>query len=85
MQYPLHNRITSGRHKSDNNIRMIQSTDVFYALSIYNEASDFWSHLAADSIICDPIKWRALYYVLNEIYFSNIGARRSLFTFNHVP
>jgi hypothetical protein len=31
---PPFNRITFGRHKSDNNNRMIQLTDVFCALSI---------------------------------------------------
>ena len=34
IQCPLLNRITLGRHKSDNNNRMIQLTDVFRALFI---------------------------------------------------
>jgi hypothetical protein len=40
IQCPPLNRITSGRHKSDNNNRMIQLTDVFCALSIYDWASN---------------------------------------------
>jgi hypothetical protein len=35
IQCPPLNRITLGRHKSDNNNRMIQLTDVFCALFIY--------------------------------------------------
>jgi hypothetical protein len=39
VQCPPLNGITLGRHKSDNNNRMIQLTDVFCALFIYNWAS----------------------------------------------
>ncbi len=40
LQCPPLNRITLDRHKSDNNNRMIQLTDVFCVLLIYNEDSD---------------------------------------------
>jgi hypothetical protein len=40
LQCPPLNKITSGQHKSDNNNRMIQLTDVFCTLSIYNWAGN---------------------------------------------
>ncbi len=54
-------RITLGQHKSDNNNRMIQLTDVFCVLLRYNETSNIWLQNAADAINRDPIKRRALY------------------------
>ncbi len=39
VQCPPLNRIALGQHESDNNNQMIQLTDVFCALSIYNRAS----------------------------------------------
>ncbi len=62
LQYPPLNRITLGQHKSDNNNRMILLTDVICVLLGYIWASKFWLQYAADSIIRDPIKRRALYY-----------------------
>ncbi len=53
-------RITLGQHKSDNNNRMIQLIDVFCVLLRYKWASNFWWQQAADSMIRDPIKRRAL-------------------------
>jgi hypothetical protein len=40
---------------------MIQLTDVFYVLLKYYGAINIWLLEAADSIIRDPIKRRALY------------------------
>ena len=42
IQCPQLNRITLGRHKTDNNNRLIQLTDVFCALLIYTWANDIW-------------------------------------------
>jgi len=58
---PLLKRITLGLHKSDNNNRMIQLTDIFYVLLRYNGTSNIWLQYTADSIIRDPIMRRALY------------------------
>ncbi len=82
IQCPPLNRITLGRHESDNNNRMIQLTDVFCVLFIY-----IWAIF--DSIIRDPIKRRALWLDVFNTY-SNIsysndwnGSRRViLFSFN---
>jgi hypothetical protein len=52
--------ITLGRHKSDNNNRMIKLT-VFCAMFIYNWANNIWLQKATDSIIRDSIKQRELY------------------------
>jgi hypothetical protein len=50
-----------GQHKSDNNNRMIQLTDVFCVLLYrYRWAINFLLQSATDSIIRDPIKRRAL-------------------------
>ncbi len=40
LQCPPLNRIILDRHKSDNNNQMIQLTNVFCVLLVYNEASD---------------------------------------------
>jgi hypothetical protein len=40
IQCPPLNRITLGRHKSENNNRMILLTDVFCAMLIYNWAGN---------------------------------------------
>ncbi len=40
---------------------MIQFNDVFCVLLSYRWTSNFWLQPAADSIIRDTIKWRALY------------------------
>jgi len=61
VQCPPLNWITLGQHKSDNNNRMIQLTNVFYVMLWYNGTSNIWLQYAADSIICDPIKRRPLY------------------------
>ncbi len=61
IQCPPLNRINLGQRKSDNNNRMFQLTDVFCLLSRYNGTSIIWLQYAADSIIRDPIKRRALY------------------------
>jgi len=66
IQCPLLNRITLGQHKSDNKNRMIPLTNVFCVLLIYNWISIIWLQYAADSIISDPIKPRAL-YSLNKL------------------
>ncbi len=60
IQCPLLNRITLGLQKSDNNNRMIQLTDVLCVLLRYSGTSNIWLQYAADSIIRDPIKRRAL-------------------------
>ncbi len=41
---------------------MIRKTDMVCVLFTYDGASNIWLQLAADSIIRDPIKRRALYY-----------------------
>ncbi len=61
IQCPPLNRITLGQRKSDNNNRMIQLTNVFWVLLRYNGTSIIWFQCAAESIICDLIKRRALY------------------------
>jgi hypothetical protein len=66
IQCPPLNRITLGQHESndsesDDNNRMIQLTEDFCALFIYKWASNIWLQKAADPIIRDPIKRRALY------------------------
>jgi len=52
---PPLNRITLGLHKSDNNNRIIQLTDIFCELLRYYGTSNIWLQYAADSIIRDPI------------------------------
>jgi len=57
---PLY-RITLGQHKSDNNNRMFELTDIFWVLLRYNGLIHIWLLYAADSIIHDPIKRQALH------------------------
>jgi hypothetical protein len=56
-QCPPLNGITLGQHRTDSNNRMIQLTELFFVLLRYNGTSNIWLQYAADSIICDPIKW----------------------------
>ncbi len=55
VQCPPLNRII-GQHKSDNNNWMIQWTDVFCVLLMYNGISNTWLQYADDYIIHDPKK-----------------------------
>jgi hypothetical protein len=48
---------------------MIQLTDVFGVLLKYRWAINFWLQEAADSIVRDPIKRRALYKQLFQSQF----------------
>jgi len=83
LQCPPLNRITLGQHRSDNNNQMIQLTHIFCVLLRYNGTSNIWLHYAADSIIRDPIKRRALYIDLilssrqiqNKTYFHSLALK----------
>ena len=44
VQCPPLIRITMGQHKSDNNNRMIQLTDIFCVLFVYKGATNIWLH-----------------------------------------
>ncbi len=63
--------------KSENNNQMIQLTDVFCVLLRYNGTSNSWLQYAADSIIRDPIKRRALYFK-SEMLCSKCSLKVSL-------
>ncbi len=69
IQCPPLNRITLGQHKSDNNNRMIQLTDVICVLLGYKRASNFWLQWAADSIIRDPVKrWELRVFIFLMLF-----------------
>ncbi len=55
------------KHKSDNDNQMIQLTDTFCVLFRYNGTSSIVLRYAADSIYCDTIKQRALYFFLSKL------------------
>jgi len=78
VQCPPLNRTTLGQHKSDNKNQIIQLTDVFCVPLMYNGISNIWLQYAADSIIRDPIKRRALFIDLLKEIDDIIGCNQSM-------